>query len=150
MKEFEHQIGLALENAIIAEIEGSSLAAAVTNPIDNTAAMAGFAALSDEAQNPVVIISKANYAAIMNERTTAGAKIDDPFNGMEVLFNNTVTGMLVGDLNGVEINFPDGYDFKYIIDDKTYAEHDLVKIVGKVMASMHLVQPNGFAVVTAE
>ena len=149
LREFEHQIGLALENAIIAEIEASTLSAQVTNPIDNTAAMAGFAALSDEAQNPVVIISKANYASIMNERTTAGAKIDDPFNGMEVLFNNTVTGMLVGDLNGVEINFPDGYDFKYIIDDKTYAEQDLVKIVGKIMASMHLVQPKGFAVVTA-
>ena len=149
LKEFEHQIGLALENAIVAEIEASSLAAAVTNPIDNTAAMAGFAALSDEAANPVVIISKANYAAIMNERTTAGDKIADPFNGMEVLFNNTVTGMLVGDLNGVEVNFPDGYEFKYIIDEKTYAEQDLVKIVGKVLASMHLVQPNGFAVVKA-
>ena len=68
---------------------------------------------------------------------------------LEVLFNNTVTGMLVGDLNGVEVNFPDGYDFKYIIDNMTYAEHDLVKIVGKVMAAMHLVQPNGFAVVSA-
>lgn len=150
LKEFEHQIGLALENAIVAEIEASTLSAKVTNPIDNTAAMAAFAELSDEASDPVVIISKANYAAIMNERTTAGAKIVDPFNGMEVLFNNSVTGMLVGDLNGVEVNFPDGYDFKYIIDDKTYAEQDLVKIVGKIMASMHLVQPNGFAVVSAE
>ena len=149
LSEFEHQIGLALENAIVAEIAQSSLSAKVTNPIDNTAVMAGFARLSDEAQNPVVIISKANYAAIMNARATTGAKIEDPFNGMEVLFNNTVAGLLVGDLNGVEINFPDGYDFKYIIDENTYAEHDLVKIVGKVLASMHLVQPNGFAVVTA-
>lgn len=149
LSEFEHQLGLALENAIVAEITASPLAAQVTNPIDNTAVMAAFAQLSDEAANPVVIISKANYAAIMNERTTAGAKIEDPFNGLEVLFNNTVTGMLVGDLNGVEVNFPDGYDFKYIIDNMTYAEHDLVKIVGKVMAAMHLVQPNGFAVVSA-
>jgi HK97 family phage major capsid protein len=149
LREFEHQIGLALENAIVAEIKASPLAAKVTNPIDNTAVMAAFAQLSDEAANPVVIISKANYAAIMNERTTAGAKIEDPFNGLEVLFNNTVQGVLVGDLSGVEVNFPDGYDFKYIIDNTTYAEHDLVKIVGKVMAAMHLVQPNGFAVVSA-
>lgn len=149
LKEFEHQIGLALENAIVAEIVASPLSAKVTNAIDNTAVMAAFAQLSDEASNPVVIISKANYATIMNERTTGGAKIEDPFNGLEVLFNNSVTGLLVGDLNGVEVNFPDGYDFKYIIDDKTYAEQDLVKIVGKVMASMHLVQPNGFAVVSA-
>lgn len=148
--EFGHQLAMALENATVAEIEGSSLAAAVTNPIDNTAAMAGFSALSDEATNPVVIISKANYAAIMNERTTAGAKIDDPFNGMEVLFNNTVTGMLVGDLDGVVANFPEGEDFRFIVDEMSLAEKDLVKIVGKILAAVHLVRPNGFAVVTAE
>lgn len=147
MDEFGHQIALALENAAVAEIAASTLSAKVTNPIDNTAAMAGFAALSDEATNPVVIISKANYAAIMNARATTGAKIEDPFNGMEVLFNRNVTGMLVGDLDGVVANFPDGEDFKFIIDDKSLAEHDMVKIVGKILGDIHLVRPNGFAVV---
>ena len=150
MDEFGHQLAVALENAVVAEITASTLAAQVTNPINNTAAMAGFAALSDEATNPVVIISKSTYAAIMNERTTAGSKIDDPFNGMEVLFNNTVTGMLVGDLDGVVANFPEGEDFKFIIDDKSLAEQDMVKIVGKILADIHLVRPNGFAVVTEE
>lgn len=149
MDEFGHQLAIALENAVVAEIAASTLSAKVTNPIDNTAAMAGFAKLSDEATNPVVIISKANYAAIMNERTTAGAKIVDPFNGFEVLFNNTVTGMLVGDLDGVVANFPEGEDFKFIVDEQSLAEQDLVKIVGKVLADIHLVRPNGFAVVTA-
>lgn len=150
MDEFGHQLAIALENAVVAEIAASSLAAQVTNPIDNTAAMAGFAALSDEATNPVVIISKANYAAIMNARATTGAKIEDPFNGMEVLFNRTVTGMLVGDLDGVVANFPEGEDFKFIIDETSMAEHDMVKIVGKILGDIHLVRPNGFAVVTAE
>lgn len=149
MDEFGHQIALALENAVVAEIAASDLSAKVTNPIDNTAAMAGFAALSDEATNPVVIISKANYAAIMNARATTGAKIEDPFNGFEVLFNNTVTGMLIGDLDGVVANFPEGEDFRFIVDEQSLAEQDLVKIVGKVLASIHLVRPNGFAVVTA-
>lgn len=149
MDEFGHQLALALENAVVSEIEASTLAAAVTNPIDNTAAMAGFAALSDEATNPVVIISKANYAAIMNERATTGERITDPFNGMEVLFNSTVTGMLVGDLDGVVANFPEGEDFKFVVDDKSLAEKDMVKIVGKILADIHLVRPNGFAVVTA-
>ena len=150
MDEFGHQLAIALENAVVAEITASSLSAKVTNAIDNTAAMAGFAALSDEATNPVVIISKATYAAIMNERATTGAKIEDPFNGFEVLFNNTVTGMLVGDLDGVVANFPEGEDFKFIVDDTSLAEQDLVKIVGKVLADIHLVRPNGFAVVTEE
>lgn len=149
LSEFGHQLAIALENAIVAEIAASDLSAKVTNPIDNTAAMAGFAALSDEATNPVVIISKANYAAIMNARATTGAKIEDPFSGFEVLFNNTVTGMLIGDLDGVVANFPDGEDFKFIVDENSLAEQDLVKIVGKVLCDIHLVRPNGFAVVTA-
>ena len=149
MDEFGHQLALALENAVIAEITASTLTASVTNPIDNTAAMAGFARLSDEAVNPVVILSKQTYANIMNERATTGGKIEDPFNGMEVLFNSTVTGMLVGDLDGVVANFPEGEDFKFIIDTNSLAEQDLVKIVGKVMADIHLVRPNGFAKVTA-
>lgn len=147
--EFGHQLAVALENAVVAEIEASDLSAKVTNPIDNTAVMAAFAQLSDEAANPVVIISKTNYAAIMNARATTGAKIEDPFNGFEVLFNNTVTGMLVGDLDGVVANFPEGEDFKFIVDENSLAEQDLVKIVGKILAAIHLVRPNGFAVVTA-
>lgn len=149
MNEFGHQLAIALEDAIVAEIAASSLSAKVTNPIDNTAAMAGFAALSDEAANPVVIISKANYAAIMNDRASTGAKIEDPFNGMEVLFNRNVTGMLVGDLDGVIANFPEGEDFRFIVDETSLAERDLVKIVGKILVAIHLVRPNGFAVVTA-
>jgi HK97 family phage major capsid protein len=149
MDEFGHQLAIALENEVVREIEASELSAKVTNPIDNTAAMAGFAALSDEATDPVVIISKTNYAAIMNARATTGAKIEDPFNGFEVLYNNTVAGMLVGDLDGVVANFPEGEDFKFIIDDKSFAEQDLVKIVGKILVAIHLVRPNGFAVVTA-
>jgi HK97 family phage major capsid protein len=149
MDEFGHQLAIALENEVVREIEASSLSAKVTNPINNTAAMAGFAALSDEATDPVVILSKATYATIMNERATTGSKIEDPFNGFEVLFNNTVTGMLVGDLDGVVANFPEGEDFKFIVDENSLAEQDLVKIVGKVLASIHLVRPNGFAVVTA-
>lgn len=147
--EFGHQLAVAIENAIVAEIAASSLTASVTNPIDNTATMAAFAKLSDEATDPVVIISKSNYAAIMNERTTAGAKIEDPFNGFEVLFNNTVSGMLVGDLDGVVANFPEGEDFKFVVDEASLAESDLVKIVGKVLVAIHLVRPNGFVKVIA-
>lgn len=147
--EFGHQIAVALENATVAEIAASTLTAKVTHALDGDAVLMGIAALSDEANNPVAIMSKQTYAAIKSIRTTAGARIEDPFEGLEVLFNSTVTGVLVGDLDGVIINFPEGEEFKYIIDDKTYAEQDLVKIVGKVLCDMHLVRPNGFAHVTA-
>lgn len=150
LREFGHQLAIALENAVVDEIAASDLAVAVENAMDSTAAMAGFAALSDEASNPVVIISKATYADIMNARTDGGDKIDDPFSGMEVLFNNSVDGMLVGDLDGIVGQFPDGDDFKFIIDDKSLAELDLVKIVGKILADIHLVRPRGFAIVNPQ
>lgn len=145
--EFGHQMAVALENAIVAEIANSDLSAKVSHELDGDAVLAGLAVLSDEALNPVAIMSKATYATIKSIRTTAGFRIEDAFEGLEVLFNNTVSGILVGDLDGVIVNFPDGMDFKYIVDDRSLAEYDLVKIVGKIMAAMHLVRPNGFAVV---
>lgn len=147
--EFGHQMAIALENAIVAEIASSNLSAKVTHALDGDAVLAGLAQLSDEALNPVAIMSKATYASIKGLRSTTGQRLEDVFEGLEVLFNNTVEGVLVGDLDGVIVNFPEGMDFKYIVDEKSLAEQDLVKIVGKIMASMHLVRPNGFAVVKA-
>lgn len=147
--EFGHQLAIALENAVVAEITTSTLSAKVTHALDGDAVLAGLANLSDEAMNPVVILSKQTYASIKGLRTTTGARIEDAFEGLEVLFNNSTNGVLVGDLDGVIANFPDGEDFKFIVDDKSLAERDMIKIVGKILASVHLVRPNGFAVVTA-
>lgn len=148
--EFAHQLAIALENAIVSEIASSNLTVKVTHALDGDAVLAGLAALSDEAVNPVAIMSKQTYAAIKGIRTESGQRIDEPFEGLEVLFNSTVTGVLVGDLDGITINFPEGTEFKYIVDEKSLAEQDLIKIVGKVMAAIHLVRPNGFAKVVTE
>jgi len=149
--EFGHQIALALENYIVAEIIASNLTPKVTvSAMDSKTVLAGIARLSDEAINPVAIMSKSTYATIAGERTTAGARIENPFEGLEVLFNNTVTGVLVGDLDGVVANFPDGMDFKFVVDEYSLAEYDLVKIIGKLLFSAHLVRPNGFVQVKTE
>lgn len=145
--EFGHQIAMELEKEIIQEIEASTLTAQVTHALDGDAVLMGLASLSDEAENPVVIMSKATYASIKSIRTTTGARIEDPFEGLEVLFNSNATGVLVGDLAGVVVNFPEGEDFKFIVDDRSLAESDLIKIVGKILCAMHLVRPNGFALV---
>lgn len=147
--EFGHQLAKALEDAVVAELESSSLTAKVTNPLDSTATVAGLAAISDEATNPVIITNKTIWANIMKARTTAGAKIEDPFEGLEVLFNRTATGLIVVDLDGVVANFPEGESFKYIVDETSLAENDLVKIVGKILVAVHLVRPHGAALVKA-
>lgn len=147
--EFGHQLAKALEDAVVAEIEASALTVKVTNALDSTAAIAGLAAVSDEAANPVIITNKTIWKNIKNERTTAGAKIDDPFEGLEVLFNRTATGLIVVDLDGVVANFPEGESFKFITDETSLAEQDLVKVVGKILGDVHLVRPNGAALVKA-
>lgn len=154
--EFGHQLAKTAEAIILEDIADSDLSAKVTHAIDGDAVLAGLAKLSDEAVNPVVIMAKSTYAKIRSIRTTAGSRIEDPFEGLEVLFNNMLAQegepemILVGDLDGVVANFPEGEDFKYIVDENTLATQDMIRIIGKVMMSAHLVRPNGFAVITAE
>lgn len=154
--EFGHQLAKTAEAIILEDIADSDLSAKVTHALDGDAVLAGLAQLSDEAVNPVVIMAKSTYARIKAIRTTAGARIEDPFEGLEVLFNNMLAQegetemILVGDLDGVVANFPDGEDFKYIVDETTMATQDMIRIIGKVMMSAHLVRPNGFAVITAQ
>lgn len=151
--EFGHQLAKGAVAEIIADIKASALSAKVTHALDGDAVLAGLAKLSDEAVNPVAIMAKSTYAKIKAIRTTAGARIEDPFEGLEVLFNNDLaTGtetILVGDLDCIVANFPEGEDFKFIVDETTLATQDMIRIIGKVMMSAHLVRPNGFAVVTA-
>ena len=98
--------------------------------------------LSDEAVNPVVIMNKQSYAYYKGLAMASNYAVD-PFDGMEVLFNNTlspVTGTtitkgnyaVVGDLRGYQVNFPNGTDVSFKYDDLSLAEKDLVKIVGRL------------------
>lgn len=147
--EFGHQLAIAIENAIVYDLMGSELTAMPANPATlDKAVITGLALISDEATNPVAIMSRQTWASIKALRTMTGAKIEDPFEGLEVLFNNTVEGVLVGDLDGVVANFPEGQEFKFVTDPYTFAESDMVKIVGKILCAVHLVRPRGFAYVT--
>ena len=154
--EFGHQLAKTAEAIVLEDIVESELSAKVTHAIDGDAVLAGLAKLSDEATNPVVIMAKSTYAKIRSIRTTAGSRIEDPFEGLEVLFNNNLAQegetemILVGDLDGVVANFPEGEEFKYIVDETSMATVDMIRIIGKVMMSAHLVRPNGFAVISAQ
>ena len=146
LSEFENKIYQVIEDDIVAELEASTLTAKVTHALDKTAVLNGIAALSDEAANPVAIMSKTTWAAI-KEDALDGNVYADPFEGLQVLFNSTATGVLVGDLDCIVGNFPEGFEIKFVVDEKTYAEEDMIKVVGKLMGDVHLVQPAGFALV---
>lgn len=148
--EIGHQLAIAIEKEIVDEAINSNLTAKVTHAIDGDAVLAGLTAMSDEVTAPVAIMSKATYATLRSLRTTAGARLDDVFEGLEVIFNaNAGDGVLVLDLDSVEVNFPNGEDFEYNVDNITLMTENKVRILGEIMFSAHLVRMNGGAYVEA-
>mgnify|MGYP002518078637 CR=1 FL=1 len=78
----------------------------------------------------------------------------DPFDGMTVLFNNTLYASasatsgqamaIVGDLDGLQVNYPEGDSVAIKYDDLSLAEKDLVKIVGRQYAAHAVTAPGKF------
>lgn len=103
-----------------------------------------FARLSDEARDPVVIMNKLTYATFKAAQKAANYAVD-PFEGLTVLYNNSLPAyadastddvyMTVGDMNGVQVNYPEGDGVVIKYDDLSLAERDLVKIVGRQYAA---------------
>lgn len=96
------------------------------------------AELSDEARNVVVVVSKANEAALKSA-ALSGSFAYDPFDGLPHVTSDTVgDAMIVGDLSAVAANFPNGNDVTFKYDDLSLAEKDLVKIVGREPVAIEL------------
>lgn len=107
------------------------------------------AQLSDEASNPVVIMNKATWGDFMAAKYAASFNAD-PFEGLPVLFNNSIpaftaatTGvsfMYVGDLGqGVIANFPAGDEIEIKFDATTLMEKDLIRILGREYVAVGVV-----------
>lgn len=113
--------------------------------------------LSDEAANPVVAMNKltwSNFKALQY----AGNYGVDPFEGLKVVFNNTIPAydtasanevyMIVGDFGqGAIANFPEGEFVKFVFDDKTLATSDLVRVIGKEYVAVGAVANKAFTLV---
>ena len=115
------------------------------------------ALLSDEAANPVVIMNKATWGAFKSAAYAAQYGVD-PFEGCEVLFNNTLPAYsaasagavyaIVGDLEvGALANFPNGEDIDLKFDDLSQAEYDLIRIIGRQFVGLGAVAPNAFTLI---
>jgi HK97 family phage major capsid protein len=121
----------------------ASAAAITAAPGLDTVAKA-FANLSDEARNPVIIMNKLTYANFKTAQVGGNYAVD-PFEGLPVLFNNSLPAydsasanavyMIVGDLNGVQVNYPEGDGVVIKYDELSLAEQDLVKVVGRQYAA---------------
>lgn len=110
--------------------------------------------LSDEAENPVVIMNKQTWAAFKAAQA-ANSYNYDPFEGLPVVFSNHltpfatattgVTYAIVGDLDrGALMNFPNGEEIKINFDDKTLATSDINRVIGRMFVASAPVANDAF------
>lgn len=129
------------------------------NPAIDTIAQA-IAKLSDEAANPVIVMNKATWGAFKSAQYAASYPVD-PFEGLPVVFNNSLTAYsaattgvtyaIVGDFGqGALANFPEGEGIVFKFDDLTLAAQDLVKITGRQFVALGVVAPNAFCQIKKE
>ena len=113
--------------------------------------------LSDEATNPIIVMNKLTFAAFKDAQYGANYAVD-PFEGLKVVFNNSLPAYstananavyaIVGDFNnGALLNFPNGEGTEMKYDDKTVMEYDLVRILGRRYVGMNAVADKAFTLI---
>lgn len=114
--------------------------------------------LSDEAANPVIIMNKLTWGAFKNAQYANGFNAD-PFEGLTVLFNNSLPAYsaastsdvyaIVGDLgHGAIANFPNGRDIDIKVDELTRKKEDLIEILGREYVGLGVVADKAFVNIT--
>lgn len=161
--ELTYRIAKKLADLIIADIEACGTASTGSLPavpkITSTTVTVGLVAqalaqLSDEAANPVVMMNKTTWGAFKAAQT-ANSYSYDPFEGLPVVFNDSITAFsaattgvtyaIVGDLGvGAQANFPNGQEIEIKFDDKTKMEYDLIRILGREFVGHAVVAPKAF------
>lgn len=143
----------AEEDEVVAAILAAPQTATSTDPaVAKTgtapAAIADFvnarALLSSAARDLVIIVTPAQYAQYRALQMSASYAVD-PFDGLEVLFNDTVNAPIIGDLSGVLMNLPRGEEIQFKYDDTSEMTSDLVRILGRQPAAIGLVGNKYFA-----
>lgn len=161
--ELTYRIAKKLADMIVADIEACGTTSVNSLPavpkITSTTVTLGLVAqalaeLSDEAANPVIMMNKSTWGAFKAAQA-AGNFGYDPFEGLPVVFNDTisafsaattgVTYAIVGDLGlGAQANFPNGQEIEIKFDDKTKMEYDLIRILGREYVGHAVVAPKAF------
>ena len=160
-RELAHQIIKLLSSKVIADIAGagtSHTSSAIGIPkIDGEPSLTivplAEANLTDEAQNVVVIINRLSSAAFQAAKV-AGNFAVDPYDGLTVLYTSALPAystasanavwMIVGDLSGEQVNYPEGEGIVTKWDDLSEAEADMVKVHGRQYAGHAVTGPGRF------
>lgn len=116
----------------------------VTSAPSVTAIPTAAANLSSEAGTPVVIMNRMTEVDFLAAQVAGNFSVD-PFAGLERLYTSALPAYstatsgqayaIVGNLYGLQFNFPDGDDVEIVYDPYTMAEQNKVKVVGRYFAS---------------
>lgn len=141
--EIEYQIVKLCGETALAKAAASSLIASQTmagQTIATADLINAEGKLGGEARDVVFVTTRANAAAIKAAALAASFGYD-PFDGMEVLYATMPSGVqgFVIDLSGIQANFPEGAEPKFIFDEFTKADENIVRIVGRLMMGADLV-----------
>lgn len=163
-KEIAQKIAEKAEEVLIGKIVASPAASTTTacgvpvvaeNPAVDTVVKA-VSQLSAQAKNLYIAMNRQTYPAFVALALKAGYAID-VFDGLKdrIVYTDALkafsaatagdTYMIVGDFGyGAQANRPSGNAMKITVDDKSLAEKDLVKIVGKQYVGLGVVAPKAF------
>ena len=160
-KELTYQILKKLSALVIGDITGASTSHSssaigipkIAGAPSLTIVPEAEANLTDEATNVVVIINRLSSAAF-NEARVAGNFAVDPYDGLTVLYSSALPAyssasdnavwMIVGDLDGAQVNYPEGEGVITKWDDLSEAEADMVKVHGRQYAGHAVTGPGRF------
>ena len=165
--ELAYRIAKKAADTLIAKIEACGTVSTTTcpgvpklqaaSPALGTVA-AAMSMLSDDAANPVVIMNKATWGTF--KALQAGGNYGyDPFEGLPVLFNNTIkaasaattgeTYAIVGDLGqGALANFPNGEGINFKFDELSKKKEDLIEVLGREYVGIGVVAADAFVKIT--
>lgn len=166
--ELTYRIAKKAADMLIAKIEACGTVSTTTcpgvpkvqdNPALDTVAQA-LGKLSDEANNPVIMMNKATWSAFKAVQY-AGSYPIDPFEGLEVRFNNSITAYsaattgvtyaIVGDLgHGAIANFPNGEGIDFKFDEMSQKKLDLIEVLGREYVGLGVVAPGAFVKIVKE
>ena len=163
--ELTYQIVKKLAAVGIADITGASAShsdVAIGVPVVKaapsvTAIPTAAANLSDGASDICVIMNRLTEVEFIKAHA-AGQFAVDPFAGLTKVYTSALpayssasendTYAIVGDLKGLQYNFPEGDNVVIKWDDLSQAEKDMVKVVGREYAAHKITKPGRFCKLT--
>lgn len=161
--ELAYRIAKKAADTVVAKIEACGTVSTTTCPgvpkytaasVSVGSVAQAMALLSDEAANPVVMMNKATWGAF-KAAEYAGSYPVDPFEGLPVVFNNTIkafsaastgdTYAIVGDLgHGALANFPNGEGITFKFDELSKKKEDLIEVLGREYVALGVVASDAF------